>query len=371
MKIPRELTEVTPEYLTKILLKNGHIKQGCVESLSIRKDIVGVNSNSAHFEIKYSSDSKGEKNTKFFIKLDKNDNEAKFYIYLAENEINLDVIIKCYYADFDNKAKSSILIFKDYADIHEPPIDLAAFVPRFNVPNDDKYFGMIESLAEFHAHWWEDNSLYKQDSIFNSEMWNNDTRKVIKEWAEDCRKDWNKFLTVEKNWLPKETISLFDNAIDNFEFVWKKYFHSRVLEKKHYTLINGDSYFQQFLCLSKESKEKTKLIDFQDVHINNPARDLIHLIIKKLNPAQRYYKNREQKLLKHYHKTLKRFGVVNYSFEQLMIDYRVELSFILFFSLWDYSYQGSDDPYWWYKFQNVNHAYIDLKCAELFKEERK
>ena len=54
-----------------------------------------------------------------------------------------------------------------------------------------------------------------------------------------------------------------------------------------------------------------------------------------------------------------------YSFDQLMLDYKVELSFMITFSLWDYSYQGSNDRYWWEKFMNVNHAFMDLKCTEL------
>jgi aminoglycoside/choline kinase family phosphotransferase len=140
----------------------------------------------------------------------------------------------------------------------------------------------------------------------------------------------------------------------------------RINNNKHFTLIHGNSYIQQFLCLFGETH--SKIINFEKFMIGNPAFDLVYLFIERINPAQRNYKDRESKLLKHYHKSLVKFGIKNYSFDELMTDYKLMVSLRIFNALKDYHELGTEDPYWWYKYQNVNHAFIDLKCDELYTE---
>lgn len=360
--IPTDYDQITTKYLTKILTENGFLTKGEVTSFSFEKDKIGVNSRSGHYKLTYSNGSKGEKPVKIFIKLNQKGigaREVEFYRYIKENKVDLDIFVECYFAKYDEETQNAIIVLKDYKELHNPPIDLAAFIPRKNVPDDEPYKNMLEAIAKMHAYWWEDNSLF--DKKYNIDM---------EEWTPDgldfdyYKKLWDDFYLAEKAWLPNSTVELFEHAVKNFKRIWKEYRADSIIQNKHFTMLNGDCYFHQFLCLKPETDVKVKMIDL-DMVLGNPAFDLTHQFMKKLNPAQRNHKDREKKLLKYYHNCLIRFGVKNYLFEELILDYRVEVFYLIFFALWDYSYQGSDDPYWWYKFQNVNHAFIDLKCDDL------
>lgn len=360
--IPTKLEELTAEYLTTAFKQSGVLIEGKIESISHKKDNVGVNSTSGHFVLNYSAESTGEKPEKVFIKLNgKNQAKREYNIYkfLEEQKVDLDIFVECYFLDINDDEDQAIIVLKDYKDFHQPPIDLAAFVPRKNVPDDEPFKNMVEAMAKLHAHWWEDHKLFTYKDRITNLGWNPET-----DLKAEYQSLWGKFYEKEKTWLPKETIEIFEHALENFERVWDDYYLERMKANRHFTLVNGDGYFHQFLCLNEKADTKVKMIDL-NMCIGTPADDLVHLILKKLNPAQRYHNNREQNLLKYYHDCMVKYGVSNYSLEDIILEYRVEVYFLLFFAIWDYSYQGSDDPYWWYKFQNVNHAFMDLKCNEL------
>lgn len=366
-KIPKMLLDVTPSYLTKLFKNKGYLTRGRVVEVSSKGNEVSFRSNCGHLTLTYSERSKGERPGKIFVKLSEyveGIHEIDFYKFLSKQKVKLDVVAKCYFAEYYEKQKASVLILKDYSDIHEWPIELSTFHPRKNIPSDEHFFGMVEAIAEFHAFWWEKKSLFNKENNFEISHWLKEDS--MKRWIKSCKKDWKKFYVNEKNWLSKDIIATYEILYNNLFTIWEKHLKNRSKQKQHFTLINGDAYMHQFLCLSKGSGEKYKVIDLEGAHICNPMIDLVHLLVKTINPAQRISQNREKRLLKHYNKTLRKHGVLNYAFNQMMIDYRMMVAFTVPFALWDYSYQGSDDQYWWAKFLKLNYAYSDLKCSELF-----
>jgi hypothetical protein len=127
-------------------------------------------------------------------------------------------------------------------------------------------------------------------------------------------------------------------------------------------LTNGDCYFAQFLCPLEGDPDNTFIVDFQAASGNFGAYDLVYMLATFWTPAQR--QDREARLLRQYHETLAKHGVTDYSYDQLIIDYKLMITFMIFDAIWDQT-SGSPKSYWWPKLQCLIGAFRDLGCAEL------
>ena len=65
-----------------------------------------------------------------------------------------------------------------------------------------------------------------------------------------------------------------------------------------------------------------------------------------------------------YHRALTDFGVRNYSYYDLVLDYRLMLSYMLFDPVADLV-RGSPRAYWWPKLNRLLAAYQDWECAKI------
>jgi hypothetical protein len=68
-------------------------------------------------------------------------------------------------------------------------------------------------------------------------------------------------------------------------------------------------------------------------------------------------------LLRRYHQQLIIHGVRNYSWEDLLLDYRLMITKMLFDPFLDYD--PHNRTYWWPKMQCLAAAYDDLDCKTL------
>jgi hypothetical protein len=82
------------------------------------------------------------------------------------------------------------------------------------------------------------------------------------------------------------------------------------------------------------------------------------------NRSQRLANGVEQRMLAVYHQALTQFGVQGYSFADLMLDYRLMLSYMLFDPVADLA-RGSPRSYWWPKLNCLVEAYQDWDCGSL------
>src|SRR6185312_4853965 len=101
------------------------------------------------------------------------------------------------------------------------------------------------------------------------------------------------------------------------------------------TITNGDAYFNQFLCPRLPTEGRTLLVDFEEASGNFGAFDLVFLFATFWTREQRQDGNREVRLLRRYHQILTASGVANYSWEDLLSDYRLMLALIVFLPIWD------------------------------------
>ena len=88
----------------------------------------------------------------------------------------------------------------------------------------------------------------------------------------------------------------------------------------------------------------------------------MYLLATFWTPEQRWA--HEEPFLRRYHQTLVTFRVKDFSFEELLTDYRLMLTYMMFQPVWDWSY-GADEAYWRPKFDCLIEAYQNLRCEEL------
>ncbi len=138
----------------------------------------------------------------------------------------------------------------------------------------------------------------------------------------------------------------------------------RVTRLRHITLTNGDCYLTQFLCPKDPASGSAYIIDFQAVSANFGAYDLAYLFPTFWTSVQRREQRREERLLRRYHQTLQAYGVNDYSWDDLLTDYQLMVTFMLFDPIWDQS-SGAPQSYWWPKLQCLTGAFKDLNCSYL------
>ena len=78
------------------------------------------------------------------------------------------------------------------------------------------------------------------------------------------------------------------------------------------------------------------------------------------------FQNREVQMLRRYHEGLQSHGVASYSWDDLLTDYKVLLTYMLFYPVWDQT-DGASKDYWWPKMQCLIRAYQDWECAALWR----
>ncbi len=81
-------------------------------------------------------------------------------------------------------------------------------------------------------------------------------------------------------------------------------------------------------------------------------------------PTQRQENNREETMLRHYLAALHAHGVTNYTWDQLLEDYRWMVIIFLQVAIWDQT-NGSKRDYWWPKLQCLVGAARDLDSLSL------
>jgi hypothetical protein len=106
------------------------------------------------------------------------------------------------------------------------------------------------------------------------------------------------------------------------------------------------------------------MVDFQDVSANIGAYDLVYMLATFWTHAQRHEEGLEERLLRRYHNGLLTHGVRDYSWDDLLDDYRLMLALMIFDPIWNQT-SGSDEAYWWPKLQCLTSAYRDWHCADL------
>src|SRR5262245_51093009 len=151
--------QITPGWLTNILRQNGHLVRGGFSQLN-KEDFKTFFSHIYRLGVNYSKDATPALPSKMLLKVPLIENEAalnmgkdEVFVYnTLKNAMNDPPVVRCFDAIYSPDSHRSHLLLEDLSDSH--------FQPELPIPPSERHCELcVETLAQFHAFWWEHPSL--------------------------------------------------------------------------------------------------------------------------------------------------------------------------------------------------------------------
>jgi hypothetical protein len=339
---------ITPDWLTQALRSADALPTGEVIACQTSANDA-FNSAATHLQLTYSADTPAEAPRRLFLKRNRDTawaieaarDEVRFYQVIARLDPRPSMIVPCYLATFDQERGVSSLLLADVSATHSAPRTRDDLLHGEPIPDQRALDLSIDALASFHAYWWERPELGAEFALAN---WYSDAA-VFAAHVERRRREWTQFLAAEGAWFPADLRALYEDALNQLPGLWDTGLGDHMTTGRGLTLGHGDCYITQFLVPQTSVSAPTYLVDFQSGAADTPAFDLIHMFAAFWTREQRHQDDREMRCLRRYHAGLVAGSVRDYSLEQLLADYRVELTIMLFYPVWDET-AGSPQSYW-------------------------
>jgi hypothetical protein len=361
--------EVTPGWLTAVLRQSGLLPEG--EVVEVKRETTGAfNSHTNRLVLRYSPGISPEVPTRFVLKQNTSEAwshgagqlEVKFYRLVAALPDHPPVIIPCYGAAYDEQTGNSYVLLRDLTETHRPPITRDQQINFVEgVPPVEYMEAVVTTLAELQAYWW-DHPLIKT-APFDVGYWSRDAERFGL-YLKRRQKSWQGLMANEASWFPAELRDFYEKLFDRLPLFWEKFIAPRFRESKNLTLMHGDAYFCNFLCPRIPGSGPTYLLDWQSPGFDLAGYDLVNMLAAFWTPEQRHEQQREEKLLRLYHKVLQERGVTNFTWDELLTDYRLGLIFWVLMPVQD-GFDGSGKAYWWPKMECLVAAFREWECARL------
>ena len=225
------------------------------------------------------------------------------------------------------KLRRYVLVLEDISDARPPS--------QVEGGSLDDALISLATLAKFHAHhWMNEESIAVSDRIWAV----NRLPKVIQASYARNREE---FVGRFGDLVGKEKMQVIDDAQDRLEDLLAP------LARDPWTLLHGDYRLDNIMF---RSNGEIVVIDYQLLSKGRPGWDVAYFITTALSAD---YKSEEETMLKHYHETLLRAGITNYSFEELVDD--VELTKLLL----AHRLVGSRDAFDT-ELQNSDETFVDV-----------
>lgn len=352
---------VTPEWLTEALREADVLPTGAVVAVATRANDA-FNSAAVHLALTYSADAPADAPRVLFLKrnlasdwaVEAARDETRFYQAVARLDPRPAMVVPCYLAAYDERRGVSSLLLADVTATHTSPLTRADLLAGDSVPDEAALELAIDTLAAFHAAWWGRPELGGE---FPGGGWYGGAAQFAAHVVRR-RGEWERFIAAEGDWFPAELRAVYEDAFARLPYAWAVDFGERLAARRGLTLGHGDCYLSQFLVPRPGIVAPTYLIDFQGVTADCPAFDLAHMFAAFWTRAQRQEGDREQRCLRRYHAGLRAGGVRDYTWDDLLADYRALLAIMLFYPVWDET-NGSARSYWLPKMRCFVAAYQD------------
>jgi hypothetical protein len=345
--------QITPDWLTNILRRNGHLVQGSVRGLN-KECFKTLFSLFYRLEAQYSNDAIPTLPSKMLLKLPLPDSEASLmmgkdevFIYnTLTKAMNDPPVVPFFDAAYSPDSHRWQILMEDLSSTH--------FQPEAPVPPSSRHCELcVETLAQFHAFWWEHPSLGAEiGQLHNSES--------LTEIAAQIRKNLSGCIDDLGDRLSPNRREAFEDAMEFAPAFWMR----RLTSIERNTLIHGDAHTWNFLHPRDTEKGRAYLIDLATSNrIRPPTNDLAYMIALQWYPERRALM--EESLIKHYHSSLLSFGVKGYTWENCWLDYRHSVITHMFTPVFQWASSQIPATVWWRNLERISEAYKDLKCAEL------
>ncbi len=238
-----------PEWWTEYLLSKQLLDGEEIIDLEVKKKET-VTSFIYFITFRFSHESvKTKQLSNLFVKEAKenfaSDHEVVFYNAVSEHIDQLGVP-KCIEAVYDDSSKKSIIVLENISATHQMSVEPYPMPPKIELMK-----GAINTLAQLHALWWDNEGLETKLSFSLEKV---KQRIALREERQIFKKAFD-FLGENLSKSRRELVERIDNDLG--ELVWKRF-----EEKKNITLIHGDSHFWNFMFPKGEENKKIYLIDW-------------------------------------------------------------------------------------------------------------
>jgi hypothetical protein len=352
---------ITIEWLTEALRGAGALPIGAVIACAASANDA-FNSTATHLTLTYSVDAPATAPRRLFLKrnLDVDwaiaaaRDEVAFYQTVAQRGSPPSMVIPCYLAAFDEQRGASTLLLEDASETHTAPLTRDDQLAGDSVPDETALDQAIDALAAFHAYWWERPEL---GTTFPLGGWYGDAERFAAH-VERRQREWVNFIAAEGAELASDLRAIYEGALTRLPELWEEGLGAHMTTGRGLTLVQGDCYLTQFLIPRTGIEAPTYLIDFQGIAADLAAFDLALMFAAFWTREQRQEHERERRALRRYHAQLVASGVRDYTWDDLMRDYRLLLTVMLFYPVWDET-NGSPRSYWLPKMRCLAEAYQD------------
>ncbi len=345
--------QITPAWLTATLKLNRLLLRGEV----VRIKFTTSKTFFCHIhwlDVVYSPDSTPQLPTKLLLKIPFSDNDAALNMgrdEVAAYQTLLEAmddppVARCFDAVYSPATRASHLLLEDLSDTH--------FQPELPLPPSQRHCELcVETLARFHAFWWEHPDLGKGvGQLFDEAA----QAKLL----ELLLPALTRFVEFLGDRLSPTRRKALEQSISTLPQFWK----SRLMSAQRNTLIHGDAHLWNFMHPKDTEHGRAYLIDLATSNrVRPPTNDLAYMMALQWFPDRRV--QMEEPLLRHYHKRLTVDGVRNYSWQDCLLDYRYSVVTHLFTPVMQWDSKQVPAFVWWNNFERISEAYRDLRCEEL------
>ncbi len=347
---PHHPKDVSTEWLTHRLKAKHLLNTGFIEFIEV-KPLGGVYlAQSAIVDLTYSKTASGIKPSSIFIKIARPDvqfgnvtaGEVEFFQNLKP-PAHLP-IAPCLDICVDEDSGFSCLLIQDLSQTHtQHSWPLPATV--------DECHAVLRALAQIHAFWWNAQELpsLEERSLFQVRQKNIFTQ---------LQKLLPKFLQFIGDRLSSERQQIMLKVCDCLPELMSK----RILQTQSTTLIHGDAHFWNVMLPKNPQTHGPLFIDWEEWTCGITGYDLAYMIALQWHSDRR--KHHEMLLLESYYQELIKKPGVNYSFDELIHDYK--LGCLRNFIIPAFHLEMGIEPYiWWPLLERLYLAYEDLECEKL------
>ena len=227
----------------------------------------------------------------------------------------------------DPAAETCVLLIEDLATCYQPVASLMA----------DAWLDLlVDTLADFHAQWWEapmlDTAAFLQPEDTVMRMAQAIPPQGLRTNAASARNAVSRFRSAFGSELSEGEAHL----LARLDARWAAPFIERTIDHRGLTLLHGDFHLlgNVFIARRPNAVSPIKVIDWGQVKRGLGPHDLMYALLS-VDAADR--RSRDLELLRRYHQRLLVRGVKHYDWDQCLWDYR----FSLLTNVYQSIFQGS------------------------------
>lgn len=343
--------QATPEWLTSVLIKNGFLLKGKVSSLEQTTPELATSSFIATFvslRVTYSPGSVGVKPQSIIIKIIKpkyvepeEHRELNFYnsVFDVQNELPL---LTCFGTEICPDTNQYCLLFEDLTTTHHQS-------PSPVPPIQSECKEAISALASIHGYWWN-------HSRFGDPLFIRPSEYQIEKYFHNFANVYPGFVDFLGDRISAKRKKIYKRVLEKApKIIW-----DRLFPHEKQTISHGDAHFWNFLYPNNKETDHCVMLDWQGWEIGLAAKDLAYMIAYRWLPERR--QNLELPLLEFYFSELSKYQI-NYTWDDLLVDYRICVIMNLILPVLWYSYNFAPNL-WWNNFEKAFASFEDLECME-------